>query len=395
MATKKKIAKAKEKAIKGGMPSDVADNIFTMQMGAKETDTPSTFSTKNQKVMAMSTMYQTEDSEGTRPKVNPLDTSDPNLATLNVQIAGTDPITANQVSTGFSGGGVFKNQDEKNWYDNQIAQRIKSGMTQEQAIQDYRNTFKIGQEQFKTELSGGKTNYAINTFGDFAQGLDSVVGTDKKETGGGSSKPSGSSGNGMVDTFTSYDTRQAGRKAIVEGKRIQQSARDVKQQQRKTDRLGRKDEMSAFKEGKKQARQERRQARKDLNQAKRQNRQDKRSTRDAFSASPNISGSAGFGLKSGMVSSDRSVANARARLDAAKSNLKSTRKDKPLTARQQRIERKKTFQDTKTLQAKKQLQKARDIEAQGELQRKAMKNPRTTKEFATPMLMNKKMSFRK
>lgn len=385
MAIKKEVAK--EKAIKGGMPSDVADNIFRMQMGAKETDTPSTFSTKNQKVMAMSTMYQTEDPEGTRPKVKPI--------TFNEQIAGTEPITANQVSIGFSGGGVFENQEQKDFYDNQIAQRTAAGMTQDQAIQDYRNTFKIGQEQFKTELSGGKTKYATNTFGDFAQGLDSVVGTDKKETGSGSSKSDGSGGDGMIDTFTSYDTRQARRKGIVEGRGVQQAARDVKQQQRKTDRLGRKEEQTAFKEGKKQARQERRQARKDLNQAKRQNRQDKRSTRDAFSASPSISGSAGFGLKSGMVSSDRSVADARARLDAAKSNLKSTRKDKPLTARQQRIERKKTFQDTKTLQAKKQLQKARDIEAQGELQRKAMKNPRTTKEFATPMLMNKKMSFRK
>ena len=58
MPTKKEIAK--EKAIKGGMPTDVADNIFRMQMGSKEMDTPTAFSKKDQGVMAMSTMFQTE-----------------------------------------------------------------------------------------------------------------------------------------------------------------------------------------------------------------------------------------------------------------------------------------------------------------------------------------------
>lgn len=58
MPTKKEVAK--EKAIKGGMPTDVADNIFTMQMGSRELDTPTTFSKKDQGVMAMSTMFQTE-----------------------------------------------------------------------------------------------------------------------------------------------------------------------------------------------------------------------------------------------------------------------------------------------------------------------------------------------
>ena len=58
MPTKKQIAK--EKAIKGGMPTNVADNIFSMQMGSKETYSPTAFSKKDQGVMAMSTMYQTE-----------------------------------------------------------------------------------------------------------------------------------------------------------------------------------------------------------------------------------------------------------------------------------------------------------------------------------------------
>lgn len=232
MATKKEIAK--EKAIKGGMPSDVADNIFTMQMNSPQRmlDTPGTFKAKDQKVMAMSTMFQTEDPDGTRPKVEPI--------TSNLQIAGTEPITATQVSTGFSGGGVFENQDQKNWYDKQIAQRTAAGMTQDQAIQDYRNTFKIGEEQFKTELSGGKTKYANNPFGAFSQGLDDVVSTDKKKTGGGSAKSSDSK-SGMVDTFSAYDTRQAGRKAIVEGRKAKQAAKREARAEMKAGNIDRKE----------------------------------------------------------------------------------------------------------------------------------------------------------
>ena len=59
MPTKKEVAK--EKAIKGGMPTDVADNIFRMQMGSKEMDTPTAFSKKDQGIMAMSTMFQIDE----------------------------------------------------------------------------------------------------------------------------------------------------------------------------------------------------------------------------------------------------------------------------------------------------------------------------------------------
>jgi len=55
--------------------------------------------------------------------------------------AGTDP------TMGYSGGGTFKNQEEKDWYDGQIKQRMDSGMSQEEAIQDYRNTFQIGEKK--------------------------------------------------------------------------------------------------------------------------------------------------------------------------------------------------------------------------------------------------------
>lgn len=52
--------------------------------------------------------------------------------------------------TNYSGGGTFKNKEEKDWYNKQIKQRIDSGMSQEEAVQDYRNTFKIGEKKTTT-----------------------------------------------------------------------------------------------------------------------------------------------------------------------------------------------------------------------------------------------------
>ena len=49
--------------------------------------------------------------------------------------------------TNYSGGGKFKNKKEKAWYDNQIKQRTDKGMSAEEAVQDYRNTFKIGEKK--------------------------------------------------------------------------------------------------------------------------------------------------------------------------------------------------------------------------------------------------------
>jgi len=240
MATKKEVAK--EKAIKGGMPLDVADNIFKMQMGAKETDTPSTFSTKNQKVMAMSTMYQTKDPNGTRQKVEPV--------TYNLQIAGSEPITSKQVFTGYSGGGVFQNQEQKDFYDNQIAQRIATGMTPEQAVQDYRNTFKIGEKQFKTELSGGETKYTIKpNKSSFDQGFDSTFTPNLPEVNLEKFTYKKKGDAGMVDTFSSYDTRQAARKAIVEGRKAKQAARREARAEMKAGNITRKQ----FRQKKKEA----------------------------------------------------------------------------------------------------------------------------------------------
>lgn len=48
------------------------------------------------------------------------------------------------VSGDYSGGGTFKNKEEREWYEGQIKQRMDAGMSNEEAITDYRNTFKIG-----------------------------------------------------------------------------------------------------------------------------------------------------------------------------------------------------------------------------------------------------------
>ena len=58
----------------------------------------------------------------------------------------TDLVSGGNVIN-YQGGGTFKNQAEKDWYDGQIKQRMDSGMNREEAIQDYRNTFKIGKKK--------------------------------------------------------------------------------------------------------------------------------------------------------------------------------------------------------------------------------------------------------
>ena len=64
MATKQKKEVAKQKAIKGGMPSEVADNVFRMQMGKREIDSPGAFSAKQSKIMQMSPLLNTQNENG-------------------------------------------------------------------------------------------------------------------------------------------------------------------------------------------------------------------------------------------------------------------------------------------------------------------------------------------
>lgn len=64
-----------------------------------------------------------------------------------------------ELGTGdYQGGGTFKNQEQRDWYDDQIAQRIKRGMSKEEAIQDYRNTFKIGKQNKDIAIIEGERN---------------------------------------------------------------------------------------------------------------------------------------------------------------------------------------------------------------------------------------------
>ena len=64
-----------------------------------------------------------------------------------VQSTSTEPGSAGQDPTmGYSGGGSFQNQEQKDWYNNQIQKRLDAGMSQEEAVQDYRDEFKIGEK---------------------------------------------------------------------------------------------------------------------------------------------------------------------------------------------------------------------------------------------------------
>ena len=66
MATKQEKQVAKQKAVKGGMPSDVADKVFRMQMGINKSgiDSSHTFPMKQAYTIRMSPMLQTENEEG-------------------------------------------------------------------------------------------------------------------------------------------------------------------------------------------------------------------------------------------------------------------------------------------------------------------------------------------
>lgn len=77
---------------------------------------------------------------------------------------------------GYSGGGTFKNKEEKDWYDNQIQQRVSSGMSQEDAIQDYRDTFKIGKKNVVIDEGSKGTQGDSDTTSDFEMDQEQVKG---------------------------------------------------------------------------------------------------------------------------------------------------------------------------------------------------------------------------
>lgn len=230
----------KEKAVKGDMPQDVADNIFRMQMNSPKRmlDTPGTFKAKDQKVMAMSTMFQTPDPDGTLD----LSTPDQNISYLEVDEV---EIPASRKVENFA-------KDPQKFFNTMAAEAAARGWTgsvadyikkKEQDL-GYRGRTDIIETEVTDTLPGEKYQ---TKFSDFSQGFDSVGGSDKNKTADGSSK--GGSKSGMVDTFSALDTRQAARKAIVEGRKSKQAAVREARAEMKAGNIDRK----KFREAKKQA----------------------------------------------------------------------------------------------------------------------------------------------
>jgi hypothetical protein len=134
MATEQKKEAAKQKAIKGGMPSDVANNVFRMQMGSKEIDSPSTFPMKQAHTIRMSPMLQTENEEGLPQDIDSKTIAMPSGAlatqtdvTSSFEIPGTTTTTTpesqgshSKVFSGFEKNekGQSINPINKNVYDN-------------------------------------------------------------------------------------------------------------------------------------------------------------------------------------------------------------------------------------------------------------------------------------
>lgn len=213
MATKKEIAK--EKAIKGGMPSDVADNIFTMQMGAHGSqNTPGAFKIKDQKTMAMSTMFQTPDPEG---ELGTLDLSAPDQTVTSIRQTEVDIPASRKVEQFAADPQAFfntmaKEAAAKGWTGS-VSDYIKN---KEQQL-GYRGRTDIIEDVDTTVIPGEKRT--LNAFDQISQGYDSVGGGNKG-TGGGPKQDTRKTGTGgMADTFSALDTRQAQRKAIVEARK--------------------------------------------------------------------------------------------------------------------------------------------------------------------------------
>ena len=127
----------------------------------------------------------------------------------------TDLVSGGNVIN-YQGGGTFKNQAEKDWYDGQIKQRMDSGMSREEAIQDYRNTFKIGKKKVE-KLP------------------DKLVETEKEVDVLTKITPKTQENIGM----SNFDARQQGRKSI-------QNARKLNKFERKMSKYGTFDEDGVF-----------------------------------------------------------------------------------------------------------------------------------------------------
>lgn len=116
----------------------------------------SSHSFKNKAANSMKTMYMGSVYYETDPPVEDKKVvvgPDGNLKTETTKID-TQDVVEDVFKDNYQGGGTFKNKAEKDFYNTEIKKRTDSGMSQEAAIQDYRNTFQIGEK--KKEKVGEK-----------------------------------------------------------------------------------------------------------------------------------------------------------------------------------------------------------------------------------------------
>jgi hypothetical protein len=188
---------ATKKEIKIAEANSVADNVFRMQMNdpSRTRNTPGTFKAKGQKVMAMSTMYNTHDPDGvTVDSIRQDEFEVP-------RYMGSPEFQAAFGEADKAGLSVFEFPKGSG----KMFTTKKGPATETHYL-----------ESVDTDTFEADSNQPA-----FDRNFDAVVKPDlpganlekftyKKK---GDSKP------GMVDTFTSYDTRQAQRKAIVEARK--------------------------------------------------------------------------------------------------------------------------------------------------------------------------------
>ena len=130
------------------LPTEVRNNM------GYQMDSSHSFKGKaanNMKTMYMGSVYYQTDPPPTEKVVVG---DDGNLKTETTRID-TKDVVEDVFKDNYQGGGTFKNKEEKKFYTDQIKLRTDKGMSNSEAIQDYRNTFQIGEK--KKEKVGEKT----------------------------------------------------------------------------------------------------------------------------------------------------------------------------------------------------------------------------------------------
>ena len=141
------------------LPTEVRNNM------GYQMDSSHSFKGKpanNMKTMYMgSVYYETENGEDVDITKKVVVGPDGNLKTESTS---TETQTTNEdvFKDNYQGGGKFKNKAERDWYNDQIKQRTDKGMSNEDAIQDYRNTFQIGEKK-KVKVGTKKVDKQVET----------------------------------------------------------------------------------------------------------------------------------------------------------------------------------------------------------------------------------------